>query len=65
MCQQQDADGASLWEEKACPVINIQLEVGLEMLVDLSTISNRSTFPRCCHRIWWINRSALGKPPSG
>src|SRR5260221_1613706 len=30
MCQQQDSDGASLWEEKACPdcpMTNIQPEV--------------------------------------
>ena len=46
MCQQQDSDGASLWEGKACPdcsITNIQSEVGLERLVDLSTISNRNT----------------------
>jgi hypothetical protein len=52
MCQQQDSDGASLWEGKACldcSITNIQPEVGLERLVDLSTISNRNT-----HR--------LGKP---
>jgi hypothetical protein len=54
-CQQQDSDGASLWEEKACPdcpMINIQPEVGLKRLVDLSTISNRSTLPldRVLHR---------------
>ena len=46
MCHQQDSDGASLWEGKAypdCPMTYTQLEAGLERLVDLSTISNRST----------------------
>ena len=46
MCQQQVSDGASLWEGKArpdCSITNIQPEVGLERLVDLSTISNRNT----------------------
>jgi hypothetical protein len=43
MCQQQKSDGASLWEEMACPMTNIQPEVGLERLVDLSTISYSST----------------------
>ena len=46
MSQQQDSDGASLWEGKDCPdcsITNIQPEVGLERLVDLSTISNRNT----------------------
>ncbi len=49
MCQQKNSDGASLWEEKACPdcsMTNIQPEVGLERLVDLSTISNGNTYPR-------------------
>ena len=46
MCRQQGLDGASLWERKACPgcpITNTQPEVGLERLVDLSTISNVST----------------------
>jgi hypothetical protein len=49
--QQQDSDGASLWERKACPdcsITNIQPEVGLERLVDLSIISNRNTVFLTC-----------------
>ena len=45
------------WEEKACPdcpMTNIQPEVGLERLVDLSTISNRSTH----YRLSWTERLA-------
>jgi hypothetical protein len=43
MCQQQKSDGASLWDEMVSPMTNIQPEVGLGRLVDLSTISYSST----------------------
>ena len=46
MCEQRARMGASRWEEKACPdcpMTNIQPKVGLERLVDLSTISNGIT----------------------
>ena len=46
MREQQDSDGASLWEEQVCLdclMTNIQPEVGLQRLVDLSTISDSST----------------------
>ena len=46
MCQQKNSDGASLREEKACPdclMTKNRPEVGLQRLVDLSTISNGST----------------------
>ena len=58
MCQQQNSDGASLWDEKACPdcpMTNIQPEVGLERLGDLSTISYSSTtcpISIACPTIW-------------
>ena len=46
MCQQKMSDGASLWEEKACPdcpMTKNRPEMGLERLVELSTISNGCT----------------------
>jgi hypothetical protein len=42
MCQQKMSDGASLREEKACPdcpMMKNRPEMGLERLVELSTIS--------------------------
>jgi hypothetical protein len=46
------SDGASLWEEKACPDCLITKnwpEVGLQRLLELSTISNGST-----HLVAWL-----------
>jgi hypothetical protein len=46
MCQQKMSEGASLREEKACPdcpMTKNRPEMGLERLVELSTISNGCT----------------------
>ncbi len=62
MCQQKMSDGASLQEEKACPdcpMTKNRPEMGLERLVELSTISYGCTKIRYSHGIWWIIQSAL------
>ena len=48
MCQQKMSEEASLREEKACPdcpMTKNRPEMGLEKLVELSTISNGCTLP--------------------
>lgn len=46
LCPQRMSDGASLWEEKVCPDCPLTKnlpERGLERLLELSTMFNRST----------------------
>ena len=53
LCPQRMSDGASLREEKVCPdcpLTKNRPERGLERLLELSTMFNRSTGEHCTDR---------------
>jgi hypothetical protein len=42
-----------------CPLTKNSLKEVCRGLIDLSTMSHRSTGSGCCHWIWWIIQSAF------